>query len=305
MAVPDFQTMMLPFLEFLRDGNEHSYSEIAGALAKYYQLTEDDVNEMIPSKRQTRLVNRIYWVSTYFRKSLVIEQPHRGFLRITDRGRELLSQNLSRIDMKTLEVYPEYVAFRDKKNDDSNSPAIKTVFEPSESKTPDEILEDSYQTIRRNLVSDILEKIKSCSPAFFERLVVELLVKMGYGGTRDDAGQAIGKSNDGGIDGTIKEDRLGLDVIYIQAKRWDGTVGRPEIHQFAGALQEKRAKKGVFLTTSDFSKGAKEFAAAIDNKIILIAGEELAGYMIDFNVGVSVQVNYEVKRIDSDYFVEE
>lgn len=304
MAVPDFQTMMLPFLQILGDGNEHSYSQIAAALAEHYQLTNDDISEMIPSKRQTKLVNRIYWVSTYFRKSLVIDQPRRGFLRATERGRDLLNQNLSRIDMKTLEAYPEYLEFRDKKND---SPATETqsTIDPSESKTPDEIFEDSYQTIRRNLVSDIIEKIKSCTPGFFERLVVELLVKMGYGGTREDAGQAIGKTNDGGIDGIIKEDRLGLDVIYIQAKRWEGTVGRPEIHQFAGALQEKRARKGVFLTTSDFSKGAKEFAAAIDNKIILIGGEELAEYMIDFNVGVAVQVNYEIKRIDSDYFIEE
>ena len=304
MAVPDFQTMMLPFLQLLGDGNEHSYRQIAAALAKHYELTDDDVGEMIPSKRQTKLVNRIYWISTYFRKSLVIEQPNRGFLRITERGRDLLNQNLPRIDMKTLEAYPEYVEFRDKKND--TAPAdTQTAIEPSESKTPDEILEDSYRTIRGNLASDILEKIKSCTPGFFETLVVELLVKKGYGGTHDDAGQAVGKSGDGGIDGIIKEDRLGLDVIYLQAKRWDNTVSRPEIQKFAGALQGKRAKKGVFITTSDYSKEALEFAANIDNKIILIDGEELADLMIDFNVGVSVEAAYEIKRIDSDYFVEE
>ncbi len=306
MAVPDFQTMMLPFLKFLGDGNEHSYGEITAALADYYQLTDEDVNEMIPSKRQTRLYNRAYWISTYFRKALVIEQPHRGFLKITERGRELLDRGLSRIDMRTLDEFPEYLEFRDKKND---PPRTQTLTQESvdlaESKTPDEILEASYRTIRKNLASDLLEKIKSCSPGFFEALVVELLVKMGYGGTQEDAGQAIGKSGDGGIDGIIKEDRLGLDVIYLQAKRWEGTVSRPEIQKFAGALQGRRARKGVFITTSDFSREAREFASAIDNKIILIDGSELAEYMIDFNVGVSLVNLYEIKRIDSDYFIEE
>lgn len=304
MAVPDFQTMMMPFLEFLRDGNEHSYKEIAIALAEHYQLTDDDVNEMIPSKRQTKLVNRIYWISTYFRKSLVIEQPNRGYLRITERGRVLLNQKLPRIDMKTLEIYPEYVEFRDKKNDTQAAETI-TIIDSTESKTPDEILEDSYRTIRKNLASDLLEKVRACTPGFFEALVVELLVKMGYGGTQEDAGQAIGKSGDGGIDGIIKEDRLGLDVIYLQAKRWEATVGSPEIQKFAGALQGRRARKGVFITTSDYSRTARDFAANIENKIILIDGETLADLMIEHGVAVSVAATYEIKRIDSDYFIEE
>lgn len=296
--------MMLPFLQLLGDGSEHSYRQIAAAMTKYYELTEDDVGEMIPSKRQTKLVNRIYWISTYFRKSLVIEQPHRGYLQITERGRDLLNQNLPRIDMKTLEAYPEYVAFRDKKND-SPPAATQTTIEPSESKTPDEILEDSYRTIRGNLASDLLEKIKSCTPRFFEDLVVKLLVSMGYGGTLEDAGQAIGKSGDGGIDGIIKEDRLGLDVIYLQAKRWEGNVSRPEIQKFAGALLGNQARKGVFITTSSFSKEAREYVKTIAATIILIDGDDLADLMIDFNVGVSVEAAYEIKRIDSDYFIEE
>ena len=304
MAVPDFQTMMMPFLEFLRDGNEHSYKEIAIALAEHYQLTDDDVNEMIPSKRQTKLVNRIYWISTYFRKSLVIEQPNRGYLRITERGRVLLNQKLPRIDMKTLEIYPEYVEFRDKKNDTQAAETI-TIIDSTESKTPDEILEDSYRTIRKNLASDLLAKVRACTPGSFEALVVELLVKMGYGGTQEDAGQAIGKSGDGGIDGIIKEDRLGLDVIYLQAKRWEATVGSPEIQKFAGALQGRRARKGVFITTSDYSRTARDFAANIENKIILIDGETLADLMIEHGVAVSVAATYEIKRIDSDYFIEE
>lgn len=304
MPVPDFQTMMSPFLEILGDGNEHSYREIAISMAKYYELTDEDVSEMIPSKKQTKLVNRIYWISTYFRKSLVIEQPNRGFLRITERGRQLLGQKLPRIDMKTLEVYPEYLEFRDKKNA-SLVTNVESVSEAVESKTPDEILEDSYRIIRDSLVSEVLDKVKSCSPAFFERLVVELLVKMGYGGTLEDAGQAIGKSGDGGIDGTIKEDRLGLDVIYLQAKRWQATVGRPELQAFAGALLGKQARKGVFITTSNFSSGATAYVDTITSNIILIDGEELAELMIDYNVGISVEKVYDIKKIDSDYFVEE
>ncbi len=305
MAVPDFQTMMQPFLQTLGDGELHSYGDIAASLAQHYQLTADEIAEMIPSKRQTKLVNRIYWVSTYFRKSLVIEQPRRGFLRITERGRCLLDQNLARIDMKTLEVFPEYVEFREKKNTPASEQVIQINAEPEQSKTPDEVLYDSYKAIRENLANDLLEKTKSLSPKFFEDLVVNLLVKMGYGGSIDDAGKAIGRSGDEGIDGIIKEDRLGLDVIYIQAKRWENTVSRPEIQKFAGALQGKRAKKGVFITTSDYSREAREFVSHIDNKIILIDGDDLADLMIDYGVGVSTVETYEIKRIDSDYFVEE
>ena len=202
-----------------------------------------------------------------------------------------------------LRQFPEFGEWLNHKKTDG---ADETIEETVDSvRTPEESLEGAYRTLRLDLSNDIVERVKSCSPAFFERLVVELLVKMGYGGTLQDAGQAIGKSGDGGIDGIIKEDRLGLDVIYLQAKRWEGTVSRPELQKFAGALQGRRAKKGVFITTSDFTKEAREFAAAIDNKIILIDGDELAEIMIDFSVGVSPVNTYEIKRIDSDYFVEE
>lgn len=297
--------MMLPFLRFLSDGQEHGYSELATLLAEHYGLSEEDRADLVPSGRQTRLINRIYWITTYFKKALLIEPAGRGFFRITNRGKELLNKTPARIDINLLETYPEYAEFRKQKARHVNKETLSGDDEPTDSKTPDEILDDSYNTIRANLISDVLEKVKTCSPSFFERLVVELLVKMGYGGSRQDAGQAIGKSGDGGIDGIIKEDRLGLDVIYLQAKRWEGTVSRPEIQKFAGALQGRRAKKGVFITTSDFSKEARDFAAAIDNKIILIDGNELAEYMIDFGVGVSPVNIYEIKRIDSDYFIEE
>ncbi|HVF47309.1 MAG TPA: restriction endonuclease [Pyrinomonadaceae bacterium] len=309
MAVPDFQTMMLPFLRFLSDRQEHAYGELATLLAEQYRLSQDERAEMVPSGKQTRLINRVHWISTYFKKAQLVQTASRGTFRITARGLELLSRNPQKIDMKTLEEYPEYIAFRNQKNRKLEKSAGD--HEPAqevewvESKTPDEILDGSYGTIRANLMSEILEKVKSCSPAFFERLVVELLVSMGYGGTLQDAGAALGRSGDGGIDGIIKEDRLGLDVIYLQAKRWENTVPGKEVREFAGALQWKRAKKGVFITTSDYSKSAREFAGSIDTKIILIDGTELAELMIDYNVGVSVSNTYEIKKIDSDYFVEE
>lgn len=248
MAVPDFQTMMLPFLAVAGDGQEHTSGGMAESLAGQYQLTESEKTEMVPSGRQTRLMNRIYWISTHFKNARLIESSRRGAFKITVRGTELLKSNPASIDLKTLQRYPEYIEFRNKKGSKEKI-QISEEKEVSNSKTPDELLFESYQTIRETLASDILEKLKSCTPSFFERLVVELLVAMGYGGTLEDAGQAVGKSGDGGIDGIIKEDRLGLDVIYLQAKRWEATVGRPELQAFAGALLGKQARKGVFITT--------------------------------------------------------
>lgn len=247
MAVPDFQTMMLPFLAVAGDGQEHTSGGMAESLAGQYQLTESEKTEMVPSGRQTRLMNRIYWISTHFKNAGLIESSRRGAFKITVRGTELLKSNPASIDLKTLQRYPEYIEFRNKKGNKEKI-QISEEKEVPNSKTPDELLFESYRTIRETLASDILEKLKSCTPSFFERLVVELLVAMGYGGTLEDAGQAVGKSGDGGIDGIIKEDRLGLDVIYLQAKRWEASVGRPELQAFAGALLGKQARKGVFIT---------------------------------------------------------
>ena len=304
MAVPDFQTIMLPFLKLTSDQQEHSFSGMADFLAHEYDLSDDEIAELVPSGRQTRLMNRIYWVSTHFKKALLIEPSKRGSFRITPRGLQLLSENPSRIDLNTLRNYPEYVEFKDGKD---SKIIIKqnSKLEIAVSETPDETLYTAYKTIRDGLAAEIVEKVKSCSPAFFERLVVELLVKMGYGGTLEDAGRAIGKSGDGGIDGIIKEDRLGLDVIYLQAKRWEGNVSRPEIQKFAGALLGNQARKGVFLTTSGFTKEAKQYVKTIASTIILIDGDDLADLMIDYTVGVSIYGSYEIKKIDSDYFVEE
>lgn len=304
MAVPDFQTMMLPFLQFANDGKEHSNSEVSAFLAKHFDLSEDDLAERIPSGLETKLRNRVSWISTHFKKAKLIVNPKRGYFKITSRGTSLLSKNLQRIDMKVLRTFPEYVESIKNKNEYSSQDNAE-ILKIELSVTPEESLESSYQTIRNALATEILEKVKSCSPLFFERLVVEVLVAMGYGGTLQDAGKAVGKSGDGGIDGIIKEDRLGLDVIYLQAKRWEGNVSRPEIQKFAGALLGNQARKGVFITTSDFTKEAKDYVKNISSNIILVNGEELAELMIDYNVGVSVATTYEIKKIDSDYFSEE
>jgi len=294
----------LPVLRSLEDGNARHIGEIVSDVIGGVNLTENELNQMLPSGQSTVIGSRIGWARTYLNKAGLIEKmPGRGIYRITPRGLEVLTRNPERIDNNLLSEYGGFTEWI-KKGNKTNEAGQDVIVNESD-QTPDEVLALAYRTLSTELSFEILDKIKSCSPAFFEKLVVELLVKMGYGGTREDAGQAVGRSGDGGIDGIIKEDRLGLDVIYLQAKRWDNTVGRPEIQKFAGALQGKRAKKGVFITTSDYSKEAREFAANIENKIILIDGDELADLMIDHGVGVSVVANYEIKRIDSDYFVEE
>jgi restriction system protein len=301
MSIPDFQTMMLPFLVFFKDANEHSIREVTNAIASYYKLSQSEIEELIPSGRQTRLVNRVSWVCVHLQHAKLVKKTRRGFYKISERGLSVISQNPSRIDLKFLRQFPEYVeSIKPKGN------KIETEIELETAKTPDETLASAYQTIRNALATEIIDRVKSCSPYFFENLVVELLVKMGYGGTLAEASALVTrKSSDEGIDGIIKEDRLGLDVIYIQAKRWGNVVGRPEIQKFAGALLGQQAKKGVFITTSDFTKDAQDYVKTINSKIILINGEELAELMIDYNVGVSVATTYEIKKIDSDYFTDE
>lgn len=303
MPVPDFQSFFKPLLEIATDGKEHSLKEAREKIAEYFNLTDEDRAELLPSGNQTKFDNRVAWAKSYFVQAKVLESPRRAYFKITDRGQKLLAQGHERIDVKVLNQYPEFVEFH------TPSKQNKSVLTPSPeegiSETPEEVLQKAYQSIRSDLAGEILERIKSNSPAFFENLVIDLMVAMGYGGSRVDAGQSVGQSGDEGIDGIIKEDRLGLDVIYLQAKRWEGTVGRPEIQKFVGALHGKRAKKGVFITTGKFSEEAHEYVKSIDPKVILIDGRALANYMIDFNLGTSTGVTYEIKRIDSDYFAEE
>ena len=302
MAIPDYQTLMLPLLRFAADGSEHTTREAVEVLAAEFQLTATERNELLASGQQPIFNNRVGWANAYLKKAGLLESPRRGALRITTRGKEILSSKPPRIDVKYLERFPEFIEFREASRN-SRERQTESVIIAAE-QTPEEALELAHQRLRLSLAQDILSRILSCSPSFFERLVVELLVKMGYGGSRRDAGERVGQSGDGGIDGIIKEDRLGLDTLYIQAKRWQGSVGRPEIQKFVGALQGQRAKKGVFITTSSYTAEAIEYASRIDTKVVLIDGPLLANLMIDFDVGVSVAASYLVKRIDSDYFEE-
>ena len=303
MSIPDFQSIMLPLLKLSGDGKEHSIHELLDKLTVEFSLSTQEVNELLPSGKQTTFYNRVSWARTYLSKSGLLEMSRRSYYRITPRGITALKTNPSGVNMKYLEQYPEYVEFREKeghrrKTQGNNSEiSIET-----ETKTPEEILEDAYQEIRDNLAQELLTLVKKSLPAFFERLVVELLVNMGYGGSRQEAARAIGQTGDEGIDGIIDEDRLGLDSIYIQAKRWDNVIGRPEIQKFVGALMGKHARKGVFITTSSFSSEATTFVSNIDFKVILIDGKRLAEFMIDYDVGVTPMTSYQLKRVDLDYF---
>lgn len=301
MAIPDYQSVMLPLLRFAADGKEHSLREAIEGLAERFGLTDAERRNLLPSGQQPTFDNRLAWARTYMSKAGLLEPTRRGYFQITQRGKDVLTRNPPAINVKFLEQFPEFIEFRAKRRErEEAAEAVET----ETLQTPAELLETAYQKLREDLSAELLKTVKECSPAFFERLVIDLLVKMGYGGTRKEAGKAIGRSGDEGIDGIINEDRLGLDVIYVQAKRWQASVGRPEIQKFAGALQGHRAKKGICITTSAFTKDAEDYAAKIDSKIVLIDGEQLAQLMIDHNVGVAPVASYETKRIDSDYFIE-
>lgn len=303
MPIPDFQSVMRPLLECISDGHEHAMRETLERLAEHFKLTGEELKRLLPSGRQEIFTNRVAWAKTHLRMAGLIEPTARGVFRITQRGKDVLRTSQDRVDLRILRKQPGYLEAREKKRE--RSEGNNEVIPEDAEQTPEELMEQSFEVLRESLGRELLVNLKAASPAFFERLVVEMLVRMGYGGTRKDAGQAIGKSGDEGIDGIIKEDRLGLDTIYIQAKKWEQTVSRPEIQKFAGALQGFRARKGIFITTSDFSKEAVEYASRIDSKIVLIDGEQLWNLMIDFGIGVTTTASYEVKRVDGDYFSEE
>jgi restriction system protein len=304
MPIPDYQTCMLPLLRYSSDGEEHQLKDAVQSLAQEFKLTESELNEFLPSGQQPVFINRIGWARTYLKKAGLLITPRRGYFQITARGRTVLHESPREINVKFLERFPEFLDFKATRKEVVDEGVSQSEAETLPGQTPHEALESAYERLRSELAAEILQALKVSDPAFFENIVVELLVKMGYGGSRKDAGKAIGRSGDEGIDGIIKEDHLGLDSIYIQAKRWDATVGRPEIQKFAGALQGQRARKGIFITTSEFSKDAYEYVSRIDSKIVLIDGKALARFMIDFGVGVTTIATYEVKKIDSDYFAE-
>jgi restriction system protein len=297
MAIPDFQTLMLPVLKALKDGNEVPFKSVVDKLAIEFKLTDDELAEMLPSRRAPTFYNRVAWAKFYLKKANLVAQTKRSYLSITDAGQHVLNSNVEFINIRYLEAHTDFVT-------DKKEIALE-VSTTEETSTPEEIFDSTHEKLTLALATELIEIIKSCSPAFFERLVVELLLAMGYGGSRVEAGRAIGQSGDGGIDGIIDEDKLGLDSIYIQAKRWEGSVGRPEIQKFVGALQGNRAHKGVFITTSEFTKDAQEYVKNISNKVVLINGFTLAKLMIENDVGVSTVSTYKVKKIDSDYFADE
>jgi restriction system protein len=303
MSIPDYQSLMLPLLKTAADGKEHTKREVLNGLATQFGLTEDERKELLPSGNQV-FDNRVGWARTYLKKAGLIQYTQRGHFQITDRGKTVLAQNPKIVNVAYLRQFPEFLEFHVPKKTASDG-------EPPESpesltETPEEVVASGYLKLRRQVEQELLARVKACPAEFFERLVVKLLTTIGYGGSLADAGRAIGKSGDGGIDGVIKEDKLGLDLLYIQAKRWDNTtVGRPEIQKFVGALHGKRAKKGIFITTSTFSKEATEYAEGVETKVILIDGTQLAELMFDYGVGVSTVNSYVLKRIDSDFFEEE
>jgi len=302
MPIPDFQSLMRPLLEAHADGSEHRNRDLVAQLADHFGLSEEERREMLPSGGARLFDNRIGWAKSHITQAGLLTAPRRAVSMITERGRQLLHNHPERIDLRVLNTIEDYREFRNRRKSTEDEPSPEPEIQNSQ--TPEELLENAYLQVRRQVESELLEQIMSSPPEFLERVVVDLVVKMGYGGSRTDAGKALGRTGDEGIDGIIKEDPLGLDIIYLQAKRWEGTVGRPEIQKFAGALQGQRARKGIFITTSSFTADALEYVSRIDTKIILIDGRHLSKLMFDHGVGVATASNYEVKRIDSDYFTD-
>lgn len=298
MTMPDYQSMYYPFLRSIEDGKEHSIRDTIESLSKCFDLTEDEKKEMLPNGRQGKFENRVRWAQTRLKKAGLLETTGWGKFRLTDLGRDILKFEASKFDDKFIMGFSG-----------SGTNGLRRVEENGNGakcdKPPEEILEDTHEELRKQLAQELLERIMDCSPDFFESLVVDLLVAMGYGGSRKDAGQAVGKSSDGGIDGIIKEDKLGLDAVYIQAKRWQSTVGSPTVREFAGSLMGQNARKGVLITTSQFSKEARDYVCAVpQTKIVLIDGEQLAQLMIDHDIGVTDVATYRIKKADLDYFGE-
>lgn len=302
--IPDYQTLMLPVLKSVADGKEHKFREIADSIAKNFGLTEEELGCLLPSGNQSIFDNRVGWAKTYLKKACLIEYKGKGVLKITERGKQVLKDSPQKIDNKFLKQYDEFNEFQNKVNPKEEKQETETDYK---NQTPEELIETAFHDFQKSLAEELLDKIRNVSPSFFEKLVVALLVKMGYGGSIKDAGQAIGRTGDEGIDGIIKEDKLGLDVIYIQAKRWkeNNVIGRPEIQKFVGALAGQGAKKGVFITASSFTKEALDYKPMNDTKVILIDGMKLANLMIEYNLGVAQLHCYELKKLDNDYFDEE
>ncbi len=299
MPVPDYQSIMLPLLKALAGGKECHSRELIDLLANTFQLTAEERRELLPSGTQFVFDNRIGWAKSYLKKAGLLSSEKRGVVQISSLGLEVLNRNPEKINVAFLK---QFDSFREFIGTGTNNSDTEATVERIHERTPEEELENAWKSLNKTLASDLLLKVKAIEPAQFEKLVVDLLLAMGYGGSRQEAGSIVGQSGDGGIDGIINEDRLGLDKIYIQAKRWENTVPIKEVRDFAGALLAQKARKGVFITTSDYPKSAYEYVQNIDRTIVLIDGIRLAELMIEFKMGVSVKETYQVKEIDSDYF---
>jgi restriction system protein len=295
--------MFRPLLEALEDGQDHHVSDIRDHLAAAFSLSKDDLQEAIPSGRVTKFQNRVGWATTYLYRTRLIDRPQRAMYRINDRGRQVLGDNSERVDLRTLSQFEELAEFRDAKPVPAEHDRQTTVANTDQDQTPEERIDAAYRELRAALAGELLDHIFEQSADFFEQLVLDVLHAMGYGGGHDAAAERLGKSGDGGVDGVIREDRLGIDLIYVQAKRWQNVVGRPEIQKFFGALHGQRATKGIFITTSTFSKEASSYAESVTPRVILVDGKELAQLMIDYDVGVTASRQYALKRLDLDYFV--
>lgn len=303
MSLPTYQELLLPLLRVAVDGKANTLTQAVHVLASELALSQDELEERLPSGRQTVMGNRVGWASFYLTKAGLLIKPKRGEFYATDASRALVQSGCNSLSLQDLLAIPVFSEFYNQSRAATATPPTQDdAPEQTASQTPDETLQAAYDTLRSELADQLQTKLKEGTPDFFEQVVVDLLVAMGYGGSRKDAGQRLGKSGDGGIDGIIKEDRLGLDAIYVQAKRWENTVGRPDIQKFVGALQGQRARKGVFMTTSTFSVDARAYVNHIDTKVVLLDGDEIASLMIDHDVGVTPVARFVVKRIDSDYF---
>jgi restriction system protein len=313
MAIPDYESLMLPLLRLASRAAELKTADAVRALGEELGLSEAERATMLPSGLATTFGSRVGWAKTYLKQAGAVAQPRRGVMQITERGRALLAAHPARIGNAVLMQFPEFVAFRNRSRAQKEVEAMPSPPTDAESRDdrdpampPQERLDDAARELQATLADELLLAIKACTPAFFEELVIQLLLRMGYGGSRQEAGQAVGRSGDGGIDGVISEDRLGLDSIYVQAKRWQGMVGEPDIRNFVGALVGRGANKGVFITTGVFSEPARRFVTrTLQQRIVLIDGERLADLMIEHGLGVSTVARYEVKRIDSDFFSED
>jgi restriction system protein len=310
MAIPDYQTLMLPVLRIAGDGREHRIGDVVNQLARDFRLTTEEQQQVLPSGRQLTFANRVGWAKTYLIQAGLLEATKRAHFKITDRGKKSLAENPSRIDVGYLSQFAEFLQFKERGRV-AGDEAVVNVGESlavlPQSETPDELLRSTVKQIETALKKELLDRILSAPPAFFERLIVALLLEMGYGGSREDAGKIVGRSGDGGIDGVIDQDALGLDRVYVQAKRYiaENGVSEPEIRAFSGSLGAAKANKGVFVTTSYFTQPAQNFAERHPFKIVLIDGERLASLMIRHNVGVRIDETVYLKKMDEDFFADE